>query len=53
MDNVGPDDLRISELMTRLADGTVTEIILAMDPNVEGKQQQLTLPGCLVRSVFV
>ncbi|ACV08080.1 recombination mediator RecR [Jonesia denitrificans] len=37
MDNVGPDDLRISELMTRLADGTVTEIILAMDPNVEGE----------------
>lgn len=37
MDNVGPDDLRISELMTRLADGSVTEIILAMDPNVEGE----------------
>lgn len=34
---VGPDDLRISELMTRLADGKVTEVILAMDPNVEGE----------------
>ena len=34
---VGPDDLRIAELMTRLADGTVTEVILAMDPNVEGE----------------
>ncbi|WP_029069105.1 recombination mediator RecR [Jonesia quinghaiensis] len=37
MDNVGPDDLRIKELLTRLADGVVQEIILAMDPNVEGE----------------
>lgn len=37
MDNVGPDDLRIKELLGRLADGTVTEVILAMDPNVEGE----------------
>ena len=37
MDNVGPDDLRIKELLTRLADGQVQEIILAMDPNVEGE----------------
>ena len=32
-----PDDLRIRELMTRLADGTVTELILATDPNLEGE----------------
>jgi recombination protein RecR len=37
IDNVGPDDLRIAELMTRLADGVVTEVILATDPNVEGE----------------
>lgn len=37
IDNVGPDDLRIKELMVRLADGTVEEVILAMDPNVEGE----------------
>ncbi|MCA5894351.1 recombination mediator RecR [Isoptericola sp. NEAU-Y5] len=37
IENVGPDDLRISQLMTRLADGTVTEVILATDPNVEGE----------------
>ncbi|MBD9699105.1 recombination protein RecR [Flavimobilis sp. GY10621] len=37
IDNVGPDDLRISQLMSRLADGQVTEIILATDPNVEGE----------------
>ena len=37
IDNVGPDDLRIKELLTRLADGAVQEVILAMDPNVEGE----------------
>ncbi|WP_277049416.1 recombination mediator RecR [Ruania albidiflava] len=37
IDGVGPDDLRIRELMTRLADGSVTEIIIATDPNVEGE----------------
>jgi recombination protein RecR len=37
IENVGPDDLRIGQLMTRLADGTVTEVILATDPNVEGE----------------
>ena len=37
IDGVGPDDLRIRELMTRLADGTVTELILATDPNLEGE----------------
>jgi recombination protein RecR len=37
IDGVGPDDLRIRELMARLADGAVTEIILATDPNLEGE----------------
>ena len=37
IDGVGPDDLRISQLMTRLSDGTVTELILATDPNLEGE----------------
>jgi recombination protein RecR len=37
IDGVGPDDLRIKELMTRLADGTVAELILATDPNLEGE----------------
>jgi len=37
IDNVGPADLRISELCKRLADGTVTEVILATDPNLEGE----------------
>ena len=37
IDGIGPDDLRISQLMTRLSDGTVTELILATDPNLEGE----------------
>lgn len=37
IEGVGPDDLRIRELMTRLADGTVTEVIIATDPNLEGE----------------
>ncbi|WP_375497755.1 recombination mediator RecR [uncultured Jatrophihabitans sp.] len=37
IDGIGPDDLRIRELLTRLRDGVVTEIILATDPNLEGE----------------
>jgi recombination protein RecR len=37
IDGIGPDELRISQLMTRLADGSVTELILATDPNLEGE----------------
>jgi recombination protein RecR len=37
IEGVGPEDLRIKELMTRLADGTITELILATDPNLEGE----------------
>jgi recombination protein RecR len=34
---VGPNDLRISELMKRLGSGETEEVILALDPNVEGE----------------
>jgi recombination protein RecR len=37
IDGVGPEDLRIAELMARLADGSITELILATDPNLEGE----------------
>ena len=36
LEGIGPDQLRIRELMGRLADGSVTEVILATDPNIEG-----------------
>ncbi|MFB2580751.1 recombination mediator RecR [Herbiconiux sp. P15] len=37
IDGIGPDNLRIRELMQRLADATVTEVIIATDPNLEGE----------------
>ena len=37
MQGVGPDDIRIRELMARLADGGITEVILATNPDVEGE----------------
>ncbi|MEO8106675.1 MAG: recombination mediator RecR [Actinomycetes bacterium] len=37
IEGIGPDDLRVKELMTRLADGTINELILATDPNLEGE----------------
>lgn len=36
LEGIGPEQLRIRELMARLADGVVTEVILATDPNIEG-----------------
>lgn len=45
---IGPDDLRIKDLLTRLQDGTVTEVILAMDPNVEGEATATYLARMLV-----
>ena len=37
IDGVGPDDLRIRQLVQRLADDTVQEVIIATDPNLEGE----------------
>ena len=37
LDNIGPEQLRIKELMSRLADGSVKEIIMATNPTVEGE----------------
>jgi recombination protein RecR len=37
MDGIGPEDLSIRELLQRLADGTVTELIIATDPNIQGE----------------
>ena len=37
IEGIGPDNLHIKELMVRLADSDVTEIILATDPNLEGE----------------
>lgn len=37
LEGVGPDNLRVRELMTRLQSGEVRELILATDPNTEGE----------------
>ena len=37
MDGIGPDDIRIKELMTRIAQGNVKEVIMATNPNLEGE----------------
>lgn len=37
MDGIGPDDLHIAELLKRLADADVREVVLATNPNVEGE----------------
>ncbi len=37
MDGIGPDDLHIRELLSRLAGGDVTEVIMATNPSLEGE----------------
>ena len=37
LNHIGPDDLKIKELMNRVADGEVREIIMAMNPDTEGE----------------
>jgi recombination protein RecR len=47
LDGVGPEQLRIKELLTRLGDGHVEEIILATNPDVEGEATALYLTRLL------
>lgn len=37
MDNIGPDDIRIKELMERISAGGIKEVIMATNPNLEGE----------------
>lgn len=43
MDGIGADDIRIKELLTRLTDDSVQEVILALSPSVEGEATSLYL----------
>ena len=45
---LGPEQLRIRELVSRLADERIQEIILAMDPNLEGEATATYLSRMLV-----
>ena len=48
IDGVGPDDLSIRQLLGRLNDGTVTEVIIATNPNLEGEATATYLTRLLV-----
>ncbi|HWU31511.1 MAG TPA: recombination mediator RecR, partial [Marmoricola sp.] len=48
LDGIGPEQLRVRELMQRLGDGAVVEVILAMDPNIEGDATAAYLTRMLV-----
>jgi recombination protein RecR len=47
IEGVGPEALRIRELLTRLADGQAREVILATNPNVEGEATAIYLSKLL------
>ena len=47
LDGIGPDDLRVKELLARLQAGGFEEVILATNPNVEGEATALYLARLL------
>jgi len=47
LDGVGPEDLKVRELLVRLENGAVSEVILATNPNVEGEATALYLARLL------
>jgi len=49
MEGIGPDEIRIADLLKRLSDETVEELILATNPNIEGEATAMYLSR-LVRS---
>ena len=48
MNGVGPEELRIRQLLTRLGDGEVQEVIIATDPNIEGEATATYLTRMLI-----
>jgi len=47
MDGIGPEELKIQELLARLRSGEVTEVILATNPNLEGEATSMYLTRLL------
>jgi recombination protein RecR len=47
MDGIGPDDLKIAELLGRMRSGEITEVILATNPNLEGEATSMYLSRLL------
>lgn len=50
LDGVGPDDLRIDSLLERAKNGTVQEVILATNPDVEGETTAIYLSKLLKKN---
>jgi len=49
MDNVGPDDIRIKELIAKIEKGNIAEVIIATGTNVEGEATASYISDCLAR----
>jgi recombination protein RecR len=47
MDGVGPEDLKVNELLARLRGGAVTEVIMATNPNLEGEATSMYISRLL------
>ncbi|MEK7247775.1 MAG: recombination mediator RecR [Chloroflexota bacterium] len=47
MDGIGPEDLKIAELLGRMRSGEITEVILATNPNLEGEATSMYLSRLL------
>jgi recombination protein RecR len=47
LNHVGPDDIRIKELLSRMADGTIQEVIMATNPDTEGEATAMYLSRLL------
>jgi recombination protein RecR len=47
LQGIGPDDLKIKSLLTRIGDGAVEEVIIATNPNVEGEATAIYLARLL------
>ena len=47
MDGVGPEDLKVNELLARLRSGAVTEVIMATNPNLEGEATSMYISRLL------
>ncbi|MDD3114616.1 MAG: recombination mediator RecR [Anaerovibrio sp.] len=47
LEGIGPDNLRVKELLARMQDGSVKEVIMATNPNVEGEATAMYLARLL------
>ena len=53
MDNIGPDQIRIKELVSRLGSGEVEEVIMATNPTVEGEATAMYISRLLKPTAFL